>query len=297
MIPTADSLEKIEAIRTGTFLDSLSGIGGIPRARITELFGDEAVGKSTVLMQSIANAQQQGLKCLLVDTEYSYTTVYGEGLGIDNSKLSLLRGEHAEDILDSIVDAVDSGEYDLVVLDSIGGLQSRAESEKGIGEKVIGSQAGLVARFCRKIVPLLSLRNCALVVINHSFVDIMSGKILTSGGRKLAYHKKLSVRLKVNPTKVIKQGEEKVGKVIIGEVKKNALAATEGRTEEAQLLFGKGFSAEAKLLEEALDRGVITKEGNTYFFKKTKLGVGLGKARTAIEQDEELAQKIKDALV
>lgn len=295
-IQKASELEKIEVIRTGTFIDSLSGIGGFPRARITEVFGDEAVGKSTICLQAIANAQASGLKCLLADVEYSYTTLYGEGLGVDNTSLGLVRSRFAEDILDTVEEAVESGEWDLIVLDSIGGLLPRQEAEKMSGEKTIGGQASLVARFCRKVVPLLSLRKCALVVINHSFVDIMSGKIMTSGGRKLSYHKKLSIRLKVNPTKILKSGDEKVGKVIIGEVRKNALAATEGRTEEAQLLFGKGFSAEARLLEEALDRGLIAKQGNTYFFNKKKLGVGLAKARAAIETDEELAQKLKDAL-
>lgn len=295
-IPTADTLQDIEVVRTGTFIDLLSGIGGFPKGRITEIFGDEAVGKSTICLQAIANAQQRGVRCLLADVEYSYTTFYGEGLGVDNSKLGLIRCQHAEDVLDTLEEAIESGEWELIVLDSIGGLLPRQEAEKGAGEKTIGGQAGLVARFCRKVVPLLSMRNVALVVINHSFVDIMSGKILTSGGKKLAYHKKLSIRLKVNPTKVIKSGEEKVGKVIIGEVKKNALAPTEGKTEEAQLLFGKGFSAEAKLLEEGIERGIIKKEGNTYTFAGEKLGVGLGKARIAIEQNEELAQKLKDAL-
>lgn len=296
-IPTADFLEKIEAIRTGTLIDTLSGIGGFPRGRLTEIFGDEAVGKSTVCMQAIARAQQDGLKCLLADVEYSYTTQYGAGLGIDNSKLSLLRAEHAEDILQTVEEAARSGEYDLIVIDSIGGLLPRQEAEKGSGEKTIGGQAGLIAPFCRKIIPVISMNNVALVVINHSFVDIMSGKILSSGGRKLAYHKKLSIRLKVNPTKILKIGDERVGKVIIGEVKKNALAATEGRTEEASLLFGKGFSAEAKLLEEALDKGIITKTGNSYYAFSEKLGVGLGQARKKIEENDDLKKRLEAALV
>jgi recombination protein RecA len=295
-IISASSIDAIAAIRTGTLIDSLSGIGGFPRGRMTEIFGDEAVGKSTVCMQAIARAQQDGLSCLLADVEYSYTTRYGEGLGIDNEKLALIREPNAEDVLELVEEAVRSGKYDLVILDSIGGLGSRTEKEKSSGEKTIASQAGLIAPFCRKIIPLISIHNVALVVINHSFTDIMSGKILTSGGRKLAYHKKLSIRLRVNPTKVLKIGEERVGKVIIGEVKKNALAATEGRTEEAQLLFGRGFSAEAKLLEEAIDRGIITKTGNSYFIGETKLGVGLGQARKKLEEDAAIMEQVKALL-
>lgn len=296
MIPTANSLEQIEVIRTGTLIDRLSGIGGFPRGKITEIFGDESVGKSTVCMQAIAQAQAKGLRCVLADVEYSYTTSYGDGLGIDNSTLGLIRHEHAEDVLDTLEEAIRSGEYDLIILDSVGGLNSRQEAEKSAGEKTIGGQAGLMAKFCRKIVPVLSLNRVALVVINHSFMDIMSGKIMTSGGKKLAYHKSLSIRLKVNPKKIITVGEERVGKVIIGEVKKNKLAPTEGRQEEAQLLFGTGFSAEAKLLEDCIDAGVITKTGNSYFFEGEKLGVGLGKTRTAIENDKTLSAKLEACL-
>lgn len=295
-IPFASDIEQVRAIRTGTLIDSLSGIGGFPRGRITEIFGDEAVGKSTVCMQAIAHAQEQGLSCLLADTEYSYTLPYGESLGIDNKKLSLVRAQFAEDILDTIIEAVESKEYDLIILDSIGGLHTRAEAEKTTGEKTIGGQAGIVAKFCRKVVPLLSMNDVALVVINHSFTDIMSGAIMTSGGRKLGYHKKLSIRLKVNKLKALMSNGVRVGKVIVGEVKKNALAPTEGRIEEAQLLFGKGFSAEAKLLEEGLDRGIITKQGNRYYLGETQLGVGLGKARKAIEDNELIRDQLKTAL-
>lgn len=295
-IPFASEIEHVTAIRTGTLIDSLSGIGGFPRGRISEVFGDEAVGKSTILMQAIAHAQEQGLKCLLADTEYSYTLPYGEALGIDNEALGLIRAQFAEDVLDTILEAIESKEYDLIVLDSIGGLHTRAEAEKTTGEKTIGGQAGIVAKFCRKAVPLLSMNQVALVVINHSFTDLMSGAIMTSGGRKLGYHKKLSIRLKTNKLKAVMQNGVRVGKVIVGEVKKNALAPTEGRIEEATLLFGTGFSAEAKLLDEGLDRGIIRKEANTYFIGETRLGVGLTKARKAIEDNPVIQEQLKEIL-
>lgn len=294
-IPSASSIEKISVIRTGTMIDYLSGIGGFPKGRITEVFGDEAVGKSTICMQTIAQAQKDGLKCLLADVEYSYTLPYGEALGIDNEKLSLLRTQYAEDMLDKIIEAIESGEYDLVVLDSIGGLHTQAEAEKTMGEKTIGGQAGIVARFCRKVVPLLSLRNCALVVINHSFVDIMTGRLMTSGGRKMAYHKKLSIRFK-STGKYKKVGETIISKFITGQVKKNALAPTEGREDTGELVFGHGFSPEARLLQMAIDAGVIEKKGNSYFFEDEKIGVGLTKTRESIETDETLSLRIKSLL-
>lgn len=295
-IPMASSIEKITAIRTGTLIDYLSGVGGFPRGKLSEVWGDESVGKSTVCMQAIAQAQTDGYKCLLADVEYSYTTLYGESLGIDNKKLGLIRTRFAEDVLDDLESAIESGKWDLVVLDSIGGLLPRTEAEKGSGEKTIGGQAGIVARFSRKIVPLLNMHNVALVVINHSFVDIMTGRLLTSGGKKLSYHKSLSIRLK-STGKYMKQGETIISKFIVGSVKKNKVAPTEGREEQAELVFGRGFSTEAKLFQMAVDAKVIEKKGNSYFLGETRLGVGQTKARQALEGDQELKAQVEAALV
>lgn len=297
IIAYADSVEAIDAISSGLFLDKLSGIGGIPRGLITEIFGDEGIGKSSVCLQLVAAAQKQGLRCLWADVEWSYDPNYALLLGVDNSKLGLIRERFAETTLDAIEEAVESGKWDLVVLDSIGGILPRAEAEKGVEGKVIGGQAGLIAKFCRKVVPSLSLSNTALIVINHSFTDIMSQKLLTSGGKKLAYHKSLSIRLKSKyGGNVLKSGDRKVGKVVIGEVRKNKVGATEGLEVEAQLFFGQGFSASADLMGDAIEKGVITKKGNTYFFGSEKLGIGMGKVRQAIEADAVLSEKIKLAL-
>jgi len=293
VIAFADSIEEIDVIPSGLFIDKLTGIGGIPRGVITEIFGDEGIGKSSVCLQLVASAQQRELRCLWADVEWSYGASYASSLGVDNSKLGLIRERFAETTLDAIEEAVESGKWDLVILDSIGGILPRAEAEKGAEGKTIGGQAGLIAKFCRKIVPLLRIHNVALVVINHSFIDIMSGKLLTSGGKKLAYHKSLSLRFKQKQGVSLKQGDRKVGKIVVGEVRKNKMAATEGLEVDGQLIFGTGFSAAADLLGNAIDLGVITKKGNSYFHGETKLGTGLGQARKALEEDEALLQAIQ----
>jgi len=292
----ANEIGTTDVISTGLFIDKLTGINGIPRGVITEIFGDESIGKSSLCLQLIAKAQEQGLNCLFADIEWSYSTLYAETLGVDNKKLGLIRERFAEDSLDAIEAAVESGKWDLVVLDSIGGILPRAEAEKDAGGKTIGGQAGLIAKFCRKIVPLLKIHNVALVVINHSFVDIMSGKIMTSGGKKLAYHKAISIRLKQKFGVTIKQGDRKVGKVVVGEVKKNKEAATEGLELDGQLIFGVGFSASADVLNDAIDKKIITKKGNTFYFGEEKLGIGLNKVRTLLQEDEELLTRIKNAM-
>lgn len=293
VIPYADSIEDIEVIPTGLFIDKLTGIGGIPRGVITEIFGDEGIGKSSVCLQLIARAQQQGLRCLFVDVEWSYSAPYATALGVDNSKLGLLRERFAEDALDAIEEAVESGKWDLVVLDSVGGILPRAEAEKSSEGKTIGGQAGLIAKFCRKVVPILQIKNVALVAINHSFIDIMSGRISTSGGKKLSYHKSISIRLKQKQGVSVKQGDRKVGKVVVGEVRKNKLAPTEGLEVDGTLIFGSGFSVGADTLNDAIEKQVITKKGNTYFLGKEKLGIGLSKVRKMLEEDDVLLEKVK----
>lgn len=296
IIAYADSIEDVQAIPSGLFIDRLTGIGGIPRGVITEVFGDEGIGKSSMCLQIVAAAQQQGLRCLWADVEWSYAAKYASSLGVDNSKLGLIRERFAESTLEKLEEAIDSGEWDLVILDSVGSILPRTEAEKSVEGKTIGGQAGIMAKFCRRIVPSLALNNVALVVINHSFIDIMSGKLMTSGGKKLAYHKSLSIRFKAKQGVVLKQGDRRIGKVVIGEVRKNKLAPTEGMELDGQLIFGVGFSTAADLLGSALDSKVITKKGNTYFLGSEKLGIGLQNVRKQIEDDSVLAEKIKLAL-
>lgn len=296
MIEYASKIKTPDVIPSGLFLDNLTGIGGIPRGRITELYGDEGIGKSTLCLQLVAHAQQLGYRCLWADVEWSYHLAYAESLGVNNETLGLLRTEFAEDILDGIEEAVQSGEWDLIILDSVGGILPRAEAEKGAEGRVIGGQAKLMATFSRKVVPILYQKNVALIAINHAFTDLMTGKIMSSGGKKFAYHKSISIRLRQKTGVSIKQGERKVGKIVIGEVKKNKEAATEGLEVEGQLIFGTGFSAVADIVNIALDKNVITKEGKTFYFNGEKLAVGLNNVRKLLETDKDLAARIKSHL-
>jgi len=133
IIAYADSIEDVDVIPSGLFIDKLTGIGGIPRGVITEIFGDEGIGKSSVSLQLVAHAQQLGLKCLWADVEWSYTPAYAKSLGVDNAKLGLIRERFAEDVLDSLEEAAESGKWDLIILDSVGGILPRAEAEKDAG--------------------------------------------------------------------------------------------------------------------------------------------------------------------
>ncbi|MBL0320524.1 MAG: AAA family ATPase [Alphaproteobacteria bacterium] len=294
-IPFADSIANPTAFKTGTFVDKLSGIGGIPKGYITELWGRSGVGKSTLALQMASGLQKNGVRCLWVDVEVSYTPLYADKLGVNSSKLGLYRDTFAEDILDTIEDEVSSGNWDVIFLDSVGALMSRAEAEKRSGEVVIASQGKLIAPWVRKVVPQLILKGVSIVIVNHAKQDLMSGTWQPSAGEKLVYHKAFSVYLKY-AGETIKQGENKIGEVITAEVKKNKVAATKNMKINGHFIYGSGFNTVANLLEDAMEAGVITKKGNTLFFGEEKLGIGLQRVRKAIEEDADLSERIKQAL-
>lgn len=286
---------QYKVIPTGyASLDKILGVGGIPLKKLTEISGVYSVGKSTLGLSIVSAAQKEGLDTLWVDAEYSFDLNYARTLGVDVDELDLIAERFAEGTLDATEEWISSHKNSLVVLDSIGGLLPRAEAEKDANGKVIGGQAKLIATFCRKIIPLLSINNVGLVVLNHQFTDIMTGKLKTSGGQKLEYHKSLWILLrKVN--KRVMSGDKQVGDIIEVEVRKNKLAGTLKQTTELTLIYGEGFMKGADLMQEALDKGIIEKKGNSYFFQSEKLCTGLPKLRELFK-DEMFNRKIHDLI-
>jgi recombination protein RecA len=274
--------KEIKWIPTGfQKLDSILG-GGVPHRKITEISGVFSVGKSTLALQIVAQAQALGKECLWCDSEFSFSEGYATTLGVDCDELEYFAGHFAEENLDYMEEWADKHKNALLVLDSIGGLLPRAEAEKNADGKVIGGQAKLIATFCRKIVPILAINNNALIVCNHQFVDLMSGKLKTSGGMKLEYAKSIWLMLRAANKRIMK-GEQQVGLIIDAEIRKNKMVPTQKQKAELTMIFGEGFSAEADLLQELLDKGEVTKVGNTYWRGKVKLGIGLTKAREALK--------------
>lgn len=281
--PASESIySQVDWISTGlSKLDKILG-GGIPTRRITEISGPYSVGKTTLALTIISNAQKEGKKTLWVDQEWSWDGIYAQKLGVDLKKVGLIQERHAEAALDLVEEYANETKNAVIVIDAVGALLPRAEAEKGNEGKTIGGQAGLVAKFCRKIVPSLAINNNSLIVLNHEFTDIMSGRVMTSGGKKLEYHKSIWLKLR-KASKRVMQGENQVGEIIEAEIRKNKLAGTDRQTAELTMLFGQGFSVEADLLQDMIDSGEVVKKGNSYFRGETKLGVGLAKAREALK--------------
>lgn len=256
----------VEAIPTGLpALDKILGIGGVPKRRITEISGPWSAGKTTLALMTVANAQREGIKCVWADIEWSFDLRYAQHLGVDLDELGMIQEEFAEAALEELVDFAAKEEGCLFVIDAVGALQPRVDAEKEMGGKTIGAQANIVSKFCRKIVPILAMRNHALIVLNHEFLDIMNhGKVKTSGGAKLEYHKSIWVKL-WKTSKFLTQGENKIGEVIGAEIRKNKLAATVKQQCELHMLFGHGFSVEADKLQQLLDAGTVVKKGRFFY--------------------------------
>lgn len=241
----AIELERnIEYITTGlNNFDSLMG-GGIQLGCITEIYGTPSVGKSTLALQIIAAAQKKKHPCLFADSEYSFTPQYAALLGVNNDSLDLTRMRLAEDTFDAIISWVEKHKRGLVVLDSMGGVLPREESEKGAEGKSIGLQSRLMAAFCRKIIGLLDENKCSLLVVNHEVTNIATGAIGSSGGAKLAFHKRYSVRLRPLFGKQASRATDgsKRTKPIEAELKKEKNIDTrEGKKIELIFEAGRGF--------------------------------------------------------
>ncbi len=274
-------------------LDKILG-GGIPTRRITEISGPYSVGKTTLALTVIAEAQELGYKTLWVDQEWSWSGDYAETLGVNLKKLNLIQERFAETALDDVESFAEKNKKALIVIDAVGALLPRQEAEKDNQSKTIGGQAGLVAKFSRKIVPLLALNNIALVVLNHEFTDIMSGRIMTSGGKKLEYHKSIWLKLRKGNKKLMK-GEQQVGEVIIAEIRKHKLAPTLKMETDLQIVYGSGFVKQADLLDDAKEKGILTKEGQSWLFQGEKVARGDNALRDWVAIPENLEQ-IKQAL-
>lgn len=290
-IPRASSISKVGSISTGLpQLDRATGIGGVPVGRITEISGKWGAGKSTLALQTIVEAQKKGMECVYLDSEFRFQVEYAEALGVDTNLLYLLQSPTAEEGLDSLLEIAKEEKGWLMIIDSVGGLHPKDEAEKSSGERTIGAQAGLIARFCRKIVPHLALKNHALIVLNHEYLEIGSLRptIMTSGGAKLSYHKSLWIRL--NRTGMnVKIGDKIVGYKADAEIRKNSLSSTERQKAELEMSYGEGFLASANLFEEALEKGVITRVKNSHYCGGEKIG-SISQAKEWVKENMEKVQ-------
>ncbi|HZP80514.1 MAG TPA: recombinase RecA [Chthonomonadaceae bacterium] len=285
---------SVDSISTGSIaLDMALGVGGIPRGRITEIYGTESSGKTTIALQVIAQAQRRGGVCAYVDVEHAIDPEYARKLGVDIENLFISQpatGEEALEVMDALIR---SSAIDVCVLDSVAALVPKAELEGDMGDSHVGVHARLMSQALRKIAGSVNRTNTAAIFINQirQKIGVMFGNPeTTSGGLALKYY--ASVRMEVRRTETVKNGTDAVGARVKVKVVKNKVAPP-FRQAEFDIMFGKGISRSGSLLDMGVDLGFIGKSGAYFSYGDIKLGQGRENARQFLEENEPLMEEIE----
>jgi len=279
----------VESIPTGSLsLDLALGVGGIPRGRITEIYGAESSGKTTLALQVIAEAQRRGGLALFIDAEHALDTEYARALGVDIDRLYISQPTTGEEALEIMDGMIRSNAVDVVVLDSVAALVPKAEIEGEMGDSFVGIQARMMSQAMRKLGGGINKSNTVAIFINQlrEKIGVMYGNPETTpGGRALKFW--ASVRLEVRKGEALKVGTEQIGARTKVKVVKNKVAPP-FKNVEFDILYGKGISREGDLLDLATEFGLVTRAGTYYNCGDTRLGQGRDNARGYLEEHPEL---------
>ncbi|MCL2755536.1 MAG: recombinase RecA [Firmicutes bacterium] len=297
-------IRNVNVIPTGCLvLDHALGIGGIPRGRITEIYGPESSGKTTVSLHIVAEAQKMGLKCAFIDAEHALDPIYAEKLGVRLQDLIVSQPDSGDQGLDIVEKLISSGVIDLVVVDSVAALTPRQEIEGDIGDTHVGLQARLMSQALRKLTPIAAKTDCAIMFINQlreKIGNLMPGQSpeTTTGGKALKFY--ASVRLdirRIGSIDATTDGTKNfIGNKTKVKVVKNKLAPP-FKVVEFEIMFGKGISQEGCILDLALNYGLVEKSGAWFSYNGDKIGQGREKVKENLETNlslrEELLTKVR----
>lgn len=294
----ANQTMKVDAIPTGSMgLDLALGIGGVPRGRIVELYGPESSGKTTVALHIIAEAQKQGGEVAFVDVEHALDPKYAAAVGVDVDNLLVSQPNSGEEALEIMEALVRSGAIDVVVLDSVAALTTKAEIDGNMGDSNVGQLARLMSQAMRKLTPLLSKTNCVAVFINQirEKIGVMYGNPETTpGGRALKFYS--SVIIDVRKGEPIKNGTELIGNRTKIKVKKNKVAPPFKEC-EFDIIFGKGISRMGEVLDIAVELDIIKNSGSWFSYDGKKLGQGRDNVKKALEENPEMLKEIEQKVM
>jgi recombination protein RecA len=289
-----DSVLTVEAIPTGCLaLDLALGIGGIPRGRITEIYGPESSGKTTVCQHVIASCQKLGGIAAFVDVEHALDPTYAARCGVNIDELYISQPDTGEQALEITEALVRSGAVDIVVVDSVAALVPQAEIEGDMGDAHMGLQARLMSQALRKLTGAIKRSNTSVIFTNQlrTKIGVLFGNPeTTSGGLALKFY--AAIRLDIRRMESIKQGGDVIGNRVRVRVKKNKVAPP-FRVAEFDIMFDHGISREGSLLDVATDAGVIEKRGSFYSYGETRLGQGRENVKRFLLENGEMTEQIE----
>ena len=288
-----DAVQDVETIPTGSIgLDYALGVGGLPRGRITEIYGPESSGKTTLAIHVIAEAQKQGGICAIIDAEHAFDRFYAEKLGVDVNNLWIAQPDNGEQALDIAEQLINSGAIDVLVVDSVAALTPKAEIEGEMGDKNVGLHARLMSQAMRKLTGTISRTRTCCIFINQMREKIgvsFGNPETTTGGNALKFY--ASVRIDIRPSSYIKDGEETIGRLTKVKVVKNKVAPPFMKC-EFDMMFGKGISRAGEIIDLAVEYGVVKKSGAWFSYEGSKLGQGRDAVKNVIEENEQLAAEL-----
>ena len=293
----ASTALEIEAISTGSLgLDIALGIGGLPKGRVVEIYGPESSGKTTLALQTIAEAQKRGGICAFVDAEHALDPVYARKLGVKVDDLLISQPDTGEQALEIADTLVRSGAVEVLVIDSVAALTPRAELEGEMGDQLPGLQARLMSQALRKLTGSISKTNCMVIFINQirMKIGVMFGSPeTTTGGNALKFY--ASVRLDIRRIGAIKDRDEVVGNQTRVKVVKNKVAPPFKQV-EFDIMYGEGISKVGELVDLGVTAGVVEKSGSWFSYNGERIGQGRENAKNFLRQNPDMANAIEQTI-
>ncbi len=292
-----DAIVPVSAISTGSIsLDAALGVGGFPRGRISEIFGPESSGKTTIALQVVAQAQKNGGVAAFIDVEHALDPGYASKLGVDVDNLLVSQPDYAEQALEITNALIASSSIDVLVLDSVAALVPKAELDGEMGDSFMGVQARLMSQAMRKLTGVVSKSNTALIFINQirEKIGVMFGNPeTTTGGRALKFYS--SVRADIRRIAAIKDGDTVTGNRTKMKIVKNKLAPP-FREGHFEIIYGQGISRAGELLTLGAELEIVKKSGSWFSYGDERIGQGREKAREYLEEHPDLALEIENRI-
>lgn len=289
---------NIEAIPTGSMsLDLATGIGGVPRGRIVEIYGPESSGKTTLTLHIIAEAQKKGGKAAFIDAEHALDPGYARNLGVDVDELLVSQPDYGEQALEIAETLVRSGALDVIVVDSVAALVPKHEIDGAMGDATVGMQARLMSQALRKLAGVISKTDTTIIFINQlrEKIGVMFGNPeTTTGGRALKFFS--TMRIDVRRVESIKTGEQVIGNRTRAKVVKNKVAPP-FKQSEFDIMYGKGISKAGDVLDCAVDAGIVEKAGSWYSFNGERIGQGRENVKQYIEANIQFQNLLQQQLL